>query len=317
MTSTTRDGLDTSVRQVLDEWDRIGPTSTEKAPPGEARDTLRAFVHAFSGPRLSMAGVEEHEIGSSGQRVRVYRPEQLDPATPTVVFFHGGGWVIGDLETHDDICRAIAFHGGCVVVAPTYRTAPEHPCPAAIEDCFEALEWVADHAALLRAPSGNLVVAGDSAGGNLAVAAAYLSRLKGFPHVTGQILFYPVTDFELESSTFRTYAEGYFLTTQAMRWFWEDYLSASSVDPHSPTVSVVKSAEDGETPPTLIVTAECDPLRDQAETYAKALAERGVDVRLTREAGMCHGFLSMGARVPRAEHVLHYVGEYVREMARA
>lgn len=213
-------------------------------------------------------------------------------AGPAVVYFHGGGWVIGDLDSHDDLCRDLASQAGCVVVAVDYRLAPEHPFPAAVDDAVAATRWVRDNAESLGIDPGRMAVAGDSAGGNLAAVVCAELRDDAAPGLRFQALIYPVTDLRsLETGSYREFAEGFGLTAEAMDWFRGHYVPGSEVA--DPRVSPLGAEDLSGLPPALVITAEFDVLRDEGEAYAAALRAAGNRVEAVRYAGMVHGFVSM------------------------
>ncbi|MFI6873595.1 alpha/beta hydrolase [Streptomyces sp. NPDC050400] len=224
--------------------------------------------------------------------VRIYvpdAPEGTATARPVVVFFHGGGWVLCGLDSHDGTARGLCRDADAVVVSVDYRLAPEAPFPAAVEDAYAALCWVAGHAAQLGADAGALTVAGDSAGGNLAAVVALLARDRGGPRIARQVLVYPVTDARQTSASFGANAAGYFLTAAACVWFREQYLGPDG-DPAHPHVSPLLAENLAGLPPAHVVTAGCDPLCDEGRAYAKALRDAGTEVTESRFPRMFHGF---------------------------
>jgi len=223
--------------------------------------------------------------------VRVYSPEGSGPF-PLLMFFHGGGFVLCSLETHDELCRALCRDTEAVVVSVDYRLAPEARYPAAADDCYAALAWCAQNAAELGADGSRIALAGDSAGGNLAAVTALRARDLGGPALRHQSLIYPATSCAFDTDSYRDNAEGYFLTADAMRWFWSHYLQDMS-QAEEPYACPDKAASLGGLPPATVITAEYDPLRDEAEVYARKLREAGVAVTLKRYDGMIHGFVSM------------------------
>ena len=227
---------------------------------------------------------------------RVYAPFGDGP-WPVVVYVHGGGFVLCDLDTHDGICRNIAADAGAVVVSIDYRLAPEHPFPAAADDAVTALRWVAGHLADIGGAPGRLVVAGDSAGGHLAAVAALRLREAGETILTGQVLVYPVTDhYGAGHPSYAEFADGYGLTDRDMVWFWDQFVPPARAA--EPWVSPLRAADLAGLPAACVVTAECDVLRDEGEAYAARLAAAGVPVRSQRFAGLNHGCLGLAGTVP-------------------
>jgi len=259
-----------------------------------------------------VAKVENRTIpGPAGQiPVRVYTPSGAGPH-PGLVFFHGGGFVLCDLDSHDGICRSLTNAAGCVVVSVDYRLAPEHPYPAAPEDCYAATQWVAKNGSELGIDVSRLAIGGDSAGGNLTAVTALMARDRGGPALRFQLMIYPVTDCGTETASYRENGEGYFLTTGMMRWFWDKYLA----DPKQASegyASPLRAADLGNLPPGLCITAGYDPLRDEGEAYAERLRNAGVDVRTSRYPGMFHGFLSMTAQLDKAREAIAEAGAALR-----
>ena len=271
--------------------------------PERARQELTTLAESRKDlPLPQPAAVTETVIaGATGPRAaRVYRPDKKPAAT--VVFFHGGGWVAGDLNTHDRNARTLAIELEAVVLSVEYRRPPETPFPGTFDDCLAATRWAAEHIGELGGDGHRLAVAGDSAGGNLAAAVALACRDQG-PRLAGQFLIYPATDLAggyaspAENAKYPSRAqnaEGYFLTTAAMRWFAGQYVPKSA-DALDPRASPMLSRDLKGLPPAVICTAEFDPLRDEGEAYAKALEQAGVRVAYFREPGMVHGYFSMGA----------------------
>jgi acetyl esterase len=242
--------------------------------------------------------------------VRVYAATAND-SLPVLVYFHGGGWVIGDLDSYDATCRALTNAAGCVLVSVDYRLAPEHKFPAAAEDCFAALTWVRANAAALGGDARRVAVGGDSAGGNLAAVVAQMSRDRGEPPVALQLLIYPVTDRNFETASYRDNADGYLLTRDAMIWFWNHYLRKDA-DANSPLASPLKAANLRGLPPAFVLTAEFDPLRDEGEAYAARLREAGVPVTLKRYDGMIHGFVGLSSMFAQGRQAIADAGAALR-----
>jgi acetyl esterase len=291
--------LNPQAQTVLDNIARLGFPQSHQCTPEEARTSAnkrRALTAAAPEP---VHGVEDRTIpGPAGQLpVRVYTPSAGGPF-PTLMFFHGGGWVIGDLDSHDPICRALCNRASCVVVSVGYRLAPEHKYPAAADDCYAATKWVADHAADF-AGDGRLAVGGDSAGGNLAAVTALMARKHKTPRIDFQLLVYPVTDYNLDTPSYHDNAHGYLLWRDDMAWFWKHYLPNEAAG-EEVYASPLRAADLRGLPPALVLTAEYDPLRDEGEAYAERLEQADVPVTLKRYPGLIHGFFGMGAAIDEA-----------------
>lgn len=235
--------------------------------------------------------------GAEGpMRVRVYRPHANGPL-PGLVWYHGGGWVVGSIESHDLLCRALAARTPCCVVAVDYRLAPEHPFPAAITDAWRGLLWTLEHAADLGIDVSRLAVGGDSAGGNLAAVAARRAHAEGV-RLALQVLVYPVTDADLDSESYLKYERGLNLSREKMQWYWDAYLAGA--DASQPDASPLRAEDLSGVAPALVQIAEHDPLRSEAERYAARLAQAGVPVTATCYDGTIHGFIRMPALTPSA-----------------
>ncbi|WP_374439316.1 alpha/beta hydrolase [Pseudomonas panipatensis] len=261
---------------------------------------------------LALAEVRELRVaGAAGELpARLYRP-QAGAALPLLVFLHGGGFVAGTLDTHDDLCRRLALASGAAVVSVAYRLAPEAPFPAAPEDCYRATCDLHARAAELGIDASRLAIAGDSAGGNLAIAVARLARQRGGPRIAALCLFYPVTDQACDSASYREFAEGYFLEAQMMQWFWRQYLPAATAHDEA-LVSPLRADDLAGLPPTCVFSAEFDPLRDEGEAFARRLLDCGVEARLVRAKGMIHGFASFAPFVVRAAEHLQDAAAWLR-----
>jgi acetyl esterase len=260
-----------------------------------------------------VAQVENRRIpGPAGEiPVRVYRPEARG-ALPALCYFHGGGFVLCNLETHDGVCRSLANAARCAVVSVDYRLAPEHPFPAAPEDCYAATRWVAEQGGEIGVDASRIAVGGDSAGGNLTAVVAQMARDRRGPRLAYQLLVYPVTDARFDTASYRDNAEGYFLTTAMMKWFWKKYL-ADAADALHPYASPLRAKDLAGLPPGLCITAEYDPLRDEGEAYAARLREAGVPVATSRYDGMFHGFFGMGALLDQGRTAVAEAAEALRK----
>jgi acetyl esterase len=281
--------VDPQAQILLDQLAAMGGPGLHEQEPAAAREMFAAFS-ALGGAVEEVASIEDRRIpGPAGDiPVRIYTPEGSGPL-PAIAFFHGGGFVIGNLDSHDGVCRALANSAGAIVMSVDYRLAPEHPFPAAPEDCFAATQWLHAHATELGADPDRLAVAGDSAGGNLAAVVPLMARDAGGPPLRAQVLIYPVTDCTLSHPSIEENGEGYLLTAADMRWFVGHYRPDAKHGHASPL-----HAEDlSGLPPALVITAEFDPLRDEGEAYAQRLRDAGVQVSSTRYDGMIHGFISM------------------------
>jgi len=252
-------------------------------------------LNDLAGPGEPVHHVEDREVpGPAGAiPARLYRPA-ADGPLPLLVYFHGGGWVLGGLASHDSVCRSLANGAGCAVLAIDYRLAPEHRFPAAVDDCYAATEWAAANAATLGADPKRVAVGGDSAGGNLTAVVAQLARDRGAPSLRFQLLVYPATDAGYDTPSYHENATGYLLELDGMRWFYDHYLGGAS-DRSDPRASPLRTRDLRGLPPALVITAEFDPLRDEGERYAVRLREAGVPVTLHRYDGMIHGFFAMGS----------------------
>jgi acetyl esterase len=228
--------------------------------------------------------------------VRIVRPEGDTGALPVVIYFHGGGWVLGDKETHDRLIREIAIGANAAVVFVDYSRSPEARYPVAIEEAYAATKWVAENGKTINVDSSRLAVAGDSVGGNMAAAITLLAKERGGPKINFQALFYPVTDADFDTPSYRQFANGYFLTREAMKWFWSHY-APDVASRNQPTASPLRASADQlrGLPPALVITGECDVLRDEGEAYARKLIEAGVPVTATRYPGIIHDFVMLNA----------------------
>jgi len=282
--------LHPALKPVLEQLNALPGPKLHELPPAQARLLFAAM--RMPAPEVPLPEVRELRIpGPAGEiPARLYRPSE--GTLPALVYFHGGGWVIGDLDSHDFPCRDLARRSGCAVVAVDYRLAPEHRYPAAAEDCYAATRWVAEHAAELGIAGQKLAVGGDSAGGNLATVVALMARERGGPRLGFQLLVYPVTDADFGRASYVENAQGYFLEKPMMEWFWDHYVPdpARRREPHC---APLRAADLAGLPPALVLTAEFDPLRDEGEAYADRLAAAGVPTERFRYDGMIHGFFQM------------------------
>jgi acetyl esterase len=281
--------------------------------PEEARLRMKAQASSADAPPPS--GVVTEKLAATGPAgpipMRLYTPSGVIAPAPAVVFFHGGGWVLGDLETHDGLCRALAVGAACRVVSVDYRLAPEHPFPAAVDDAVAAFRWVALRAGDLGIDAARIAVAGDSAGGNLAAVVARKTRGDDRRPML-QALIYPGLDATRAQPSHREVARGYYLTESLIDWFLDRYLGAT--DRAHPDISVLLAEDREGLPPALIYTAGFDPLRDEGRAYAERLSEAGVDARHTEFPSLIHGFVLMRGILPATQRA---TDEIIADIGRA
>jgi acetyl esterase len=311
--------LDPQCRAVLDLVATSGRPAYHTLSPKDARQLFRETRPASTPTPPEIGAVRDMTAdGPHGPiPVRVYRPigAPADAALPALVFFHGGGWVIGDMETHDVLCRSLTAEAGIVVVNVDYRLAPEHKFPAAADDAWAATRWVVANAGKLGVDPARIAVGGDSAGGNLAAVVALLARDAGSPAIALQVLMYPVTDVSTETASYRECGEGYLLTLDSMRWFFDHYLK-SPQDAGDWRVSPLRAPSHKGVAPALIITAGFDPLRDEGEAYARTLREAGVRVDYACYGGMIHGFMPMGRLIQTGNRAVSHVAASLRDALR-
>ncbi|MFC5972311.1 alpha/beta hydrolase [Halomarina salina] len=326
MAQTTADDrraaeLDADARALLETLVEEGAPNLSHLSPEQARSVLGGLFTPDVDPER-IASVAERKLRAYARdvRVRIYDP---DPGTvlPAVVYFHGGGWVAGGLDTHDSVARSLAIESDCVVVSVDYRKAPEHPFPGAVQDAYLATKWVAQNATDIGA-GGGLAVAGESAGGTLATVVAQMAVEKEVdaPDIDHQVLFYPVTDHSFDTASYEENAENYFLTAPAMVWFWNHYLR-DDIDGANLRASPLRAPDHvlADLPPTTLFSCGYDPLRDEQYAYAERLADAGVPVEHTNYAGMIHDFANMRhladpfPGIEAADDVLERAGTALRE----
>ncbi len=285
--------LDPQAKAVLDQLASLNLPAYHTLSAPEARAQAEAMRPAAAGEPV--ARVRDMTVPGPGGDipVRVYTPEGSGPFG-ALVFYHGGGWVIGSIAGSDVTCRSLTNRAACVVVSVDYRLAPEHKFPAAAEDCYTATRWVAENAAVIDVDPERIAIGGISAGGNLAAVVALMARDRGGPALVHQLLVVPVTDYNVDTPSYRENSEGYQLSKDAMVWFWNHYLTGEG-DGRHPHAAPLQAEDLRGLPPATVMTAEFDPLRDEGEAYAARLHEAGVPVTTTRYPGMIHGFFSMAA----------------------
>ncbi|HEY1118966.1 MAG TPA: alpha/beta hydrolase [Acidimicrobiales bacterium] len=302
--------IDPQIQTVLDQMEALGFPGLSALPVEHARAALAMMGAGRADGVDEVARIEDLEIpGPAGAiPARLYVP-RADGTPPVVVYYHGGGWVLGGIDSHDGTCRALANASGAAVVSVDYRLAPEHPFPAAVDDAWAALEWVAANAAELGGDPSRLAVAGDSAGGNLAAVVAIQARDTGAPALRGQLLVYPVTDATMSHPSIEENGSGYFLTKADMEWFYGHYAPER---PDDWRLSPLAAPDLAGLAPALVLTAEYDPLRDEGEAYARRLDDDGVPVELIRKDGLIHGFFGMVADVDEARDAMERSGAALR-----
>jgi len=292
--------LDPEIKAVLDMAADLPPLTG--GTPAQARAQFETLITAMRGGTAvePVGKVADRAIPGPGGSIpiRVYAPADAGPF-PLLMFFHGGGWVLGDLESHDALCRMLTNQARCVAVSVDYRLAPEAKFPAAAEDCYAATKWAAANAGAIDADSSRLAIAGDSAGGNLAAVVALMARDRGGPRLVYQLLIYPAIDPASDAPSQRENATGYLLTHADMVWFWGHYLDGPR-DVANPYANPLKAKSLSGLPPAMVITAGFDPLRDEGEDYAAALKEAGVPTTLKRYDGATHGFFGPTYKIGKA-----------------
>ena len=295
--------LDPQAQAVLDGMAASGAPELHTLSVPDARQVILSMA-AMGGESEAVSRVEDRQIpGPAGSiPIRIYALAGSGPF-PVLVYFHGGGWVIGNIESHETVCRTLTNAAGCVTVSVDYRLAPEHKFPVGPEDCYAATQWVATNAATINGDPTRIAVGGDSAGGNLSAVVSLMARDRGGPKLVYPLLIYPATDYMPDTPSLRENGSGYFLTKDDMVWFWNHYLSSEAEAKH-PHVSPLRADSLSGLPPALVITAEFDPLRDEGEMYAARLREAGVPAVTARYNGMIHGFLSMAGALDQGKKAL-------------
>ena len=293
--------LDPQAQAVLDQTIALGLPPNHTVSPQEARANGKLRPRA---PGPEVAKVEDRTIPGPGGEipVRIYTPQGSGPF-PILVWFHGGGWVLGDLENADGVSRHLTVGAGCVVVSVDYRLAPETKFPGPAEDCYAATQWVAQNAASINANAARIAVGGDSAGGNLAAVISLMARDRRGPELALQLMVYPVTERNFGTPSYQQNAEGYSLTQDVMRWYWDHYL-ANDADATNPNAAPMHAEDLSGLPPALVITAEFDPLRDEGEAYAHRLEAAGVSTQCTRYDGMIHGFFGQSGVMDKGKQAI-------------
>ncbi|MEN6520516.1 MAG: alpha/beta hydrolase [Armatimonadota bacterium] len=306
--------LDPQAQKLLDAAKAAGLPPVYTLPVEEARKRMIAAFVTGAEPE-PVANVTDSAIpGPCGDiGLRIYTPAGEGPF-PILVFFHGGGWTLNNLDTHDGICRSITNGGGCIVVSVDYRLAPEHKFPAAIDDSYMATQWVVNNARAINGDPNRVAVGGDSSGGTQAAAVAMLARDRGGPSLVYQVLIYPVTDYYIPGTpSYEENAKGYSLNRDFMIWFWNNYLP-SDPDINNPYICPLRAADLSGLPPAFVLTGEFDPLRDEGEMYAKRLQESGVPVQMKRYEGMMHGYVIQFRVLDKGREALEDINRALRSV---
>ena len=300
--------IDPAVAKLLSDAAAADPRGIEQLTVEEARRRGGSAPVAAVVPFEHVA--EARDVDAGGVPARLYRPSA--GTRPLLVYFHGGGWVVGSVAISDSFCRALANRSDAVVLSVEYRLAPEHRYPIAADDAQRATEWAARHASDLGIDASRIAVGGSSAGGNLAAVVALRARERG-PAIRAQLLHVPVTDHDFTTGSYRAFATGHGLTLAAMRWFWGHYLPDERRR-DEPDASPLRAKDLAGLPPALLVAAECDPLRDEGRAYADRLRAAGVAVRALEYPGMVHSFMSWASALPAARRAFDEVGAALRAL---
>lgn len=309
---------DEGIRRFLRESEALFPPDAGRLSIDEQRALDEAYCRHFRRPRPAGIAVRDLSIGGPGGRlpIRLYRPDLATPSSP-LLYLHGGGWVFGGLDSHDDICAELAAGAGVAVIAVQYRLAPEHRFPAAFEDCRAARDWIAEHGPAHGIRSEPMVVAGDSAGGNLAAAVALDARDRGSPRISGQVLIYPALGGDMSKGSYLAHAQAPGLTTDDMRFYFSAYLGGSSGEEGggSKFAHPLRERDYRALPPAFLVAAEWDPLRDDCFDYAQRLREHGVTAVVRHEPLLVHSFLRARHMSQPAQRAFEAIIEAVRRLS--
>ncbi|GCF10570.1 alpha/beta hydrolase [Dictyobacter arantiisoli] len=306
--------LDPQVEKLLEHLDSSEDASSYDLSLPELRQQMNLSSVQQAGEIEQVEAIENLSLqGPVGEfTVRLYTPAGKGPL-PILVYFHGGGWVFGNLETHDALCRTLANQAACIVIAVDYHLSPEYKFPIAIKEGYNTIQWIADQASSFNGDASRIAIAGDSAGGNLAAAVALMIRDKGNPKLAYQVLIYPLIDYYRPfKQSYLDYGEDYYVTRDELVWHWQQYLS-NDLEGQHPYASPLRSPLLTQLPPTLVITAEYDPVRDEGELYARRLQESGVPTHLTRYDGMIHSFFRMTNLLSQARDAQAEVCQALRQ----
>jgi len=307
--------LDPIIKGLLDQMMADPMPKLWEIPPAQGRELYKTISQTLEPQGIAIGKVDNMAIPAAGGgelKLRVYTPVAAgSTALPGIVYFHGGGWVIGDLDTHDALCRTLANEAGARVVAVDYRLAPENKFPVAADDCYGATKWIEQNASALGIDPNRVAVAGDSAGGNLAAVVCLMAKQKGSPRLVYQLLIYPVTQWKAETDSMNAFAEGYFLERQTMHWFCDQYASPEARDDWR--ASPLAATDVSGLPRAYVVTAGFDPLKDEGKAYADKLNRAGVAAVYVDYPGMVHGFFTMSGVLPTAREAIADAAKALRK----
>jgi acetyl esterase len=307
--------LDPIVKGLMDQMAANPLPKLWEVPPAQGREMYRAMSQALEPQGITIGKVDNIAMpGPAGQiKLRVYSPVAGGGAAlPGLVYFHGGGWVIGDLDTHDALCRTLTNETGARVVAVDYRLAPEHKFPAAADDAYAAVKWVETNAATLGIDPNRIAVAGDSAGGTLSAVVSLMAKQKGGPHIVFQLLIYPATQARSNTDSMNRFAEGYFLEKKTMEWFYDQYIPQGA-DLTDWRLSPLAASDLAGLPRAYVVTAGFDPLKDEGKAFADKLNRAGVAAVYVDYPGMVHGFFNMSGVIPQAREAIAEAAKALRK----
>ncbi|QUY46420.1 alpha/beta hydrolase [Serratia plymuthica] len=312
----TQPAAQKDIRVFLDALNAGGGKPMEQMKPKEARKVLEGAQNSVEVP-LYEVDISEKTIHVGGQDILLHlvRPARVKEALPVFMFFHGGGWVLGDFPTHERLVRDLVHSSGAAAVFVNYTPSPEAHYPTAINQAYAATEWVAEYGEKINVDGSRLAVVGNSVGGNMAAVVSLMAKEKGTPALRSQILLWPVTHASFDTDSYHQYAEGHFLTRNMMKWFWDNYTTDKALrkeiyaSPLNATLEQLKGL-----PPALVQTAELDVLRDEGEAYARLLNAAGVEVTSTRYNGLIHdyGLLNPIAHVPAVHSAIHQAGRALK-----
>jgi acetyl esterase len=302
--------VDAHIAELLAEAEKLDPRPLEALSVVEARARGGSVNVAPALPPEPVGEVRDLVVDTLPPiSARLYRPRS--GTLPLLVYFHGGGWVVGSVAISDPFCRALANASGCAVVSVEYRLAPEDRYPAAADDAYAATRWSAGHASDLGIDASRIAVGGSSAGGNLAAVVTLMAREHGTPKLAFQLLHVPVTDHDFETASYRTNGIGFGLTRSGMQWFWDHYAPDANLRDEA-YASPLRAKDLSGLPPAHVVTAECDPLRDEGKAYAKRLRDAGVATTYVEYPGMVHGFTGMATTIPMGRTAIDDMGAALR-----